>query len=102
MEMSSPASVTEVKEIHIVSAAARNEEGAIICSPRHWDATFHQILSLLTPEKRELWRGSEQGFVDQHGKFYTRREAHAIAIKNGQRRYRCGGDEEKLYTENLY
>lgn len=46
--------------------------------------------------------GCEQGFIDNRGAFHTREEAHVIAIKNGQRRYRCGGDETRLYSEGLY
>jgi len=44
----------------------------------------------------------EQGFVDQHGEFMTREEAHKVAIEAGQIIRRCGGDEERLFSENLY
>ena len=47
----------------------------------------------------------EEGFVDQHGRFYDRREAYKIAAANGQIRRRVGGDATDggtLYSENLY
>ena len=47
----------------------------------------------------------EEGFVDQHGRFYGRREAYRIAASNGQIRRRVGGDATDggtLYSENLY
>lgn len=50
----------------------------------------------------DFWRGSEQGFVDQFGTFLTREEALPIARAAGQIRFRCGGDEIRLYSDNLY
>jgi hypothetical protein len=52
--------------------------------------------------ERLSWRTSEQGFVDQHGKFYTRDEAWKIAEANGQLFRRFDGDGVDLYSENLY
>jgi hypothetical protein len=48
------------------------------------------------------WCVAEQGFVDQKGRFLTREQARAIAERRGQIRYRCGGDEKKLFSDNLY
>jgi hypothetical protein len=44
----------------------------------------------------------EQGFIDQLGVFLTRQEAFAIASERGQIKRRVGGDEGKLFSENLY
>lgn len=44
----------------------------------------------------------EQGFIDQHGEFLTREEAYDVAKAAGQIIRRCGGDEGRLYSENLY
>ena len=46
--------------------------------------------------------GEEQGFIDQYGVFMTREEAWLVAEAAGQIRYRCGGDGDKLFSENLY
>lgn len=84
---------------YIVCAAARNNfTGQIICSPRHYDRTFHQSVV----DRSTAWNVADQGFVDQYGNFLTRAEAHKIAVAAGQIRRRCGGDHEELYSENLY
>ena len=44
----------------------------------------------------------EQGFIDQFGEFYNRREAMVIAIAGGQEidiKRGCGGDAKILYSE---
>lgn len=44
-----------------------------------------------------------QGFIDQHGTFYTRSEAYVIAKENGQLIRQEGWNSTgKLYSENLY
>jgi hypothetical protein len=50
----------------------------------------------------KMWRDCEQGFVNQLGDFLTRVEALEIVKKNGQKRRSCGGEWERLYSENLY
>ena len=85
----------------IVCAAMRQKgTGRIIAGARHHDAVMNAQVA--ASEGREAWFGAEQGFIDQRGKFYTREEALVFALKNGQRRRRCGGDERALYSENLY
>jgi len=53
-------------------------------------------------EGAESWKGCDQGFINQRGNFLTREDALKIALANGQRRKRCGGDERQLFSENLY
>jgi hypothetical protein len=83
----------------IVCAANRRKEcGRIICGARHWDAVMRSQLK----EGETAHDGWDQGFLTQLGEWLTREEALEIAKKNGQRRLRCGGDERRLYSENLY
>lgn len=87
------------KDQFVVCAAMRNDNGVIICSPRHFDS----IACMQVRENEwDLWRKAEQGFVDQYGTFLTREEAWAIANKNNQVTRRVGGDEGRLFSENLY
>jgi len=88
----------------VVCAANRNKvTGAIVCGARHFDQVMRSQINAITGDKQDLdWVGSEQGFIDNFGKFLTREEAHKIAYWNGQRKYRCGGDKDKLFSENLY
>ena len=42
-----------------------------------------------------------QGFVDGTGKFLTREEAHVRAIQHKQILRRVGGDQTRLFSENI-
>ena len=84
----------------VVCAALRLPSGRKICGPRHFDPVMRSQIANDT--EAPAWKFAEQGFVDQHGNWLTREDAHRIALANGQRRKRCGGDESKLFSENLY
>lgn len=88
------------KSQYIVCAALRNAAGNIICGPRHFDLIMHgQIRNSLD---RDTWKTAQQGFIDQFGIFLSREEAYDLAMDNGQKRYKCGGDSNQLFSENLY
>ena len=87
----------------VVCAANRNRKtGLIICGARHFDSVMHRQMEARPADERDDWRGSEEGFIDQFGKFLTREEAHVVATERGQFFRRVGGDERSLYSENLY
>src|SRR5690606_33461090 len=52
----------------------------VIPSARHFDKRMHAIINLIGFGPRN----HDQGFIDQHGEFYTREEAWKIAEANGQ------------------
>ncbi|MFY9326479.1 MAG: hypothetical protein WAO76_00425 [Georgfuchsia sp.] len=83
----------------VVCAAVR-VNAHIICSARHYDSLMHAQMNLID----EAYSGAnvEQGFIDQHGEFMTREEAHKVATEAGQIIRRCGGDVGRLFSENLY
>lgn len=84
----------------IVCAACRHED-IIIVGPRHWDPTMHRTAELIGVGGA----GFEQGFIDQFGDFYDRKEAMQIAKAVGQPidiERGCGGDDTELYSEGLY
>jgi hypothetical protein len=83
----------------IVCAAIRNSEGLIIPGPRHFDQIMHRVMDQLKPQALKYrW---EQGFIDQHGVFYSREQAWEIAEFHHQivRELPVTG---KLYSEHLY
>jgi hypothetical protein len=82
----------------IVCAALRSKDGwgVVAVGPRHFDQTMRRQLA------EGAGRNTEQGFIDQHGVFYTREQAWLIAQGNGQIIRRVGGDEGRLFSENLY
>jgi len=83
----------------VVCAAIRHRDtGHIICSARHFDPLMHQQIKAIGGK----WNTAEQGFIDQFGTFLTREKAHFIATKRGQIFRRCGGDDDMLFSENLY
>ena len=85
----------------IVCAANKHPtNGRIICGARHYDPIMRAQIN--ASEGADSWKGCEQGFIDQYGQFYTREEALLIAKKNGQIRRRVGGDDNRLFSENLY
>jgi hypothetical protein len=86
----------------VVCAANRNlRSGEITLGARHFDGLMH-AMNKARPEGQADWVDSEQGFIDQWGKFLTREEARKIAIEQGQILRRCGGDSKRLFSENVY
>jgi len=88
-------------ERRVVCAANRlKENGLIVCAPRHGDIIMRTAMKALGYHKLDGdW---EQGFVDQWGTWMSREEALEVAWDAGQRICRCGGDDIRLYSENLY
>ena len=82
-----------------VVCAALKFKDYIVIGPRHYDQTMvDTIVSLKINEDEQ----SVQGFIDQHGIFMTRKVAFTVAKEADQIIRRCGGDNETLYSENLY
>jgi hypothetical protein len=44
----------------------------------------------------------QQGFIDNKGNWLTREDAYVIALAANQILRRVGGDEGKLFSENIY
>jgi hypothetical protein len=76
-------------------------DGTLILGVRHFDSIMRDTIESY-PEKNFRTIGHVQGFVDNKGVFHTREEAWVIADAAGQIIRRCGGDEGKLFSENLY
>ena len=97
-----------------------NTQQLTIAGARHMDSVMHPIRRLLMNEIqgiRHRYDGKitegvgmppntiseEQGFIDQHGQFYTREQAFVIATANNQIRRKTGGvDSKQLFSEDLY
>lgn len=82
----------------VVCAAIRNARGVIICGARHFDNIMRQQILMGEAD----WYDSEQGFINQRGEWLTREEAWKVANLAKQIIRRVGGDDYKLYSENLY
>ena len=97
----------EDAKIHIVCAACRaiNMLKVMVIGPRHFDSTMQQQVLMLD----EIYgtgaiRNWEQGFIDQFGRFYTRKEAMLSVIGTHQpfNFKRNGSQLKELYSEGLY
>lgn len=86
--------------VYIVCAANRSKNtGRIICGARHHDTIMREQIK--ASEGRDEWVNSDQGFIDQYGRFWNREDAWKIAEKQGQIR-RQVSTPGTLYSENLY
>jgi len=86
----------------VCAAIAYPRIGIMLVGPRHFDKImqdqYDRFFSVTPPDGEE----NVQGFLDQYGEFLTRKEAHEVAKNANQIIRRCGGDEGKLFSENLY
>ena len=86
----------------VVCAANRfvdqNGWSYVVLGARHYDKLMLEAIRNIPPGTYE----KEQGFIDQHGNFLTREEAYVVAVAADQIIRRVGGDEGKLFSENLY
>jgi len=85
-----------------------NKEGEVLPCIRHGSADYYQNVKNRSDGMSFIRRnGAVDGFVDQYGKFLTRREAWVLAEQNGQLRYPSEGiylntDAPGLCSECLY
>jgi len=89
-----------------IVCAAIKYENYIIAGARHFDGIMHKAIDILlgtgwTKPKVSDW---QQGFIDQWGKFYNRKEAMQIVKASGQPfdAERNSGNGQDLYSEGLY
>lgn len=97
--------------IHVVVTAANRWKNIeingvlhkefILVGYRHWCPRMRQqadSLAIKLPVKHD------QGFIDNQGKFLTRKEAMILVKKSGQPfdKERNGGSDVTLYSEGLY
>lgn len=85
----------------IERAAIRTADGTVYSVRR--PLRHHHVIHVMG---RARWLEHEatleQGFVTDRGRFVGREEALAIATAAGQIQSRCGGDDIRLYSENLW
>ena len=87
----------------IVCAAIRAEDNSVLVGIRHYSGDMYsQISARKDGEKFTNRSGDDQGFVDQKGKYYTRKEAWIIAKENEQIIRIVNAQKEVLYSEHLY
>lgn len=90
-----------MEALRVVAAAILKLDGDEIVSLPP-PARHHDLITLLTKRDGVYdWR-NEQGFLLSDGQFARRAPALIIAREAGQIVARCGGDQTRLYSENLW
>ncbi len=87
----------------VVVCAANKYGSTVFIGIRHFcDIMRQNMEGHDIPLMRKTY-GEEQGFVDQHGVFMDRYEAHEVASLAGQvDKYRPKSPGGKLFSEDLY
>jgi hypothetical protein len=91
--------MSELSTPRIVCAAIKLRSGLTVPSARHFDMTMRLVIASLGVG---LLEGAEQGFIDQHGNFYDRKQAWIVAHEQLQIRRSLSCGEGVLYSEHLY
>lgn len=103
-----------MKEWRVVSAAMLMEDGLIVPGVRHFSPDMRAVLHRIYGDGYHL-KVKEQGFIDSHGNFLSRKDAWVRADQNGQiwiydpsgvgkriQQPANQGTRETLFSENLY
>jgi hypothetical protein len=91
------------KARRVVCAAIRAEDGDVLIGIRHYSHDMHlQMRARSDGAKFHHRNGEDQGFVDQHGVYMTRREAYDVAMQGGQEIDLGACVRDELYSEGLY
>lgn len=86
----------------IIVCAACRQHGLIVTGARHFDKLMVNVMVHLGSgfKKGSAW---EQGFIDQYGTFYNRKDAYVLVQYNGQPfNIMRNGAKDVLYSEGLY
>ncbi len=78
------------------------KDDIVVTGVRHYDALMHPVVKSLNLRQRAV--REIQGFVDQYGNFYDRREALVIATEASQINIRRPKTQplDRLFSEDLY
>lgn len=89
---------------YLIEYSTNEIEELVIAGARHWDSVMRGIWDTLDDYtiSRIDRNKEEQGFIDQFGNFYTRKEAYIIAKENDQIIRDLGYETDELFSEHLY
>jgi hypothetical protein len=95
----------------VVCAAIRASDGELLLGIRHYSPDMHKQIEMRADgDKFKNKRDEDQGFVDQWGKWMSRREAYKVARSTDRLTFpeACAvridddGRYDVLYSEGLY
>ena len=80
-----------------------NTQDIVLVGARHWDILMRNQFTQTVKIGMDVYRNQEeQGFIDQFGKFYNRKDALILARNNNQIKFELDFNTDKLYSEMLY
>lgn len=86
----------------IVAAALQHKDGRVVVGVRHYDELMIGVLKQLPDFMTAGWRAADQGFVDNHGVYWTREDAWIIAEAAGQIIVSEGTRRGVLHSEDVW
>jgi len=90
-----------VQRVIVCAAVRQAATGRIIAGPRHFDGIMREQMK--AADGVNAWIGADEGFLDQAGRFLTRKEALVVAADACQIRRVAGNDPAtELFSEHLY
>jgi len=107
-QLSSSNPIVEMENRLVCSACLSKCGKHMAIGIRHFDKVMRKNMNGLSyiAEYANLpvinWRGGEQGFIDRKSNFLNREDAYIVAKNANQIIRQYGGDEGKLFSENLY
>ena len=103
-------STSRLSKPRIIASACKLGHVMVI-GPRHWDKTM--VTQYNNMKNCDAWKAMatvpptayfSEGFIDQHGEYYDRKQAMVIVKASGQAfdKKRNGDDDKELYSEGIY
>ncbi|QBJ02799.1 hypothetical protein MZD04_gp273 [Pseudomonas phage Psa21] len=90
---------------YIVCAANRYKD-FIVTGSRHLSAPMWMTIELVGMDALHAYAGGrdneEQGFIDQFGTYWNRRDAYAHCVKHGRLLLEDGASKTQLFSEHLF
>lgn len=91
------------KEIRIVCAAIRADNGNVISGVRHYSMDMcMQIQNRTDGDDFKHRFYDDQGFIANNGTYYNRKDAYKIALAANQIKYQLDYETDELFSEMLY
>lgn len=92
------------KSTRVIVCAANRYGDFIVTGSRHYSVSMTMTIKLVGMDALRAYAGNEydQGFIDQFGTYYTRKEAWDLCAAQGRKLLPDGGPDGTLFSEHLY
>lgn len=95
-----------IQVVVVCAAIRRKSDGVILAGARHFDRVMTNVIRANSQgdELDRSWSDADQGFIDQFGRFLSRKEALEVVLNDPKQRsvMRNPNAGVELYSEDLY